>query len=96
MYDSITTDDLRELIGRINIIDIRSNYLYRLGYIPTSKNVPSNYLTMNPDIYLSKENTYYIYCSSGMSSPKVCSILASLGYKVVNVLGGYNDYASNL
>ena len=96
MYDNITASDLKKLLGKVNIIDIRSNYLYRLGCIPTSISVPSNYLTMNPEQYLSKDKLYYIYCSSGMNSPRVCSLLTNLGYKVVNVLSGYNDYVSNL
>ena len=96
MYNNITAKDLKTLIGKANIIDIRSSYMYNMGSIPGSKNIPSNYLTLNPEKYLSKDNKYYIYCSSGMNSSKVCSILSKLGYDVVNVLGGYYDYVSNL
>ena len=94
MYSSINTNDLKGLIGKVNIIDIRDNYLYRLGYIPTAKNIPINYLYVLPDKYLDKEKTYYIYCSQGMQSAKLCSFLTKEGYKVINVLGGYNSYLS--
>ena len=95
MYKNIKGSDLKGLIGKVNIIDIRKNYLYNMGNIPSSKNIPSAFLLMNPDKYLDKNNIYYIYCSGGLESPKVCSELSSKGYDVVNVLGGYNDYLNN-
>ena len=94
MLSSIPTSDIKGMIGRINIIDIRDNYLYKLGSIPTSKNIPANFLITNPDNYLDKEETYYIYCAKGMQSTKVCYLLANKGYKVINCLGGYNEYMS--
>ena len=92
MYKNIKASELKGMIGRVNIIDIRMNYLYNLGSIPSSKNIPSAFLTSNSEKYLDKNKEYYIYCSGGMESPKVCAELSSKGYKVVNVLGGYNDY----
>lgn len=96
MYKNIRASELKGMLGRANIIDIRPNYLYNMGSIPGSKNIPSNYLTMFPDKYLSKDEEYYIYCSGGMNSPRICAHLTSKGYKVVNVLGGYNDYITSL
>lgn len=94
MYRSISAKEVKTLIGRVNILDIRANYLYRLSSIPSSKNIPVNYLLMDPDKYLNKSDEYYIYCSFGMQSAKACYELDKKGYKVVNVLGGYNDYLS--
>ncbi len=96
MYKSVGASELKSLIGKVNIIDIRDNYLYRLGNIPSSKNIPINFLIFNPENYLKKDETYYIYCTQGMQSSRVCSKLTSLGYNVVNVLGGYNDYISKI
>ena len=92
MYKNIRGADLKGLIGRINIIDIRKNYLYNLGSIPSSVNVPKEFLLMNPEKYMDKEKEYYLYCNGGLETPKVCAELSEKGYKVVNVLGGYNDY----
>ena len=92
MYNNIKASDLKGLIGKINIIDIRKSFLYNLGSIPSSKNIPSTYLLANPENYLDKNCIYYIYCASGLQSPKVCLELYNKGYNVVNVLGGYNDY----
>lgn len=95
MYKSIKASELKGMIGRVKIIDIRKNYLYNLGSIPSSKNIPSSFLLMNPGNYLNKEEEYYIYCMQGMESPKVCVKLTKQGYKVVNVLGGYHDYITS-
>ena len=55
--------DIKSIINdldSLNIIDIRDNYLYNIGSIPHSKNIPMNFLIMNPDNYLNKNDTYYI------------------------------------
>ena len=95
MSKDITTMELRGLIPRAKIIDIRDNYQFNLGSIPTSINIPMNFLLTNPDTYLTKNNTYYIYCEYGSSSKKVCNILTKKGYDVINVLGGFSLYNLN-
>ncbi len=90
--NNITTEELKSLIPNVKIIDIRDNYKYNLGNIPTSKNVPANFLLTNPNNYLNDVDTYYIYCEYGSTSSRVCNILKNKGYKVVNILGGYNEY----
>ena len=90
--DNITVYRLKTLIPKVKIIDVRDNYQYNLGSIPTAKNIPANFLTTNPDVYLNFEDTYYIYCEFGNTSSRVCEILKRRGYNVVNVIGGYNEY----
>ncbi|MGN1000371.1 MAG: rhodanese-like domain-containing protein [Bacilli bacterium] len=90
--NDITVLQLKTLIPGIKIIDIRDNYQYNLGNIPTSKNVPTNFLLTNPELYLNFEDTYYIYCEFGSTSSKTCEKLRSKGYKVINIIGGYNEY----
>ena len=76
----------------LNIIDIRDNYLYNIGHIENSKNIPMNFLIMNPSNYLDKNETYYIYCNQGINSKKTCEVLFNLGYNVINIIGGYAEY----
>ena len=76
----------------LNIIDIRTNYEYLNGHIPTAKNIDKNVLVMYPNKYLNKEDTYYIYCQSGHSSNNIVNMLNSKGYNTVNIQGGYNNY----
>ena len=90
--NNITVSELKSLIPGVRIIDVRDNYKYGLGNIPTSKNIPANFLLTNPDNYLNKEDIYYIYCDFGNTSARVCDVLKRKGYKVVNILGGYNEY----
>ena len=58
MYNNTQASELKGMIGRINIIDIRKSYLYNLGSIPRSKNVPSSVLLMDPSKYLNKDKEY--------------------------------------
>lgn len=92
MSNEITTTELRQLIPGAKIIDIRDNYQFNLGSIPTSINIPMNFLLTNPDTYLTKDNTYYIYCEYGTRSKMTAQELNSKGYHVVNVIGGFNEY----
>ena len=89
---SITVFELKSLIPGVKIIDVRDNYKYNLGNIPTSKNISANFLITNPENYLNKEDIYYIYCDFGNTSNRICNVLSQKGYKVINVLGGYNEY----
>ena len=79
-------------ISNPKIIDIRDDYSYKLGSIPGSVSVPYLFLMTNPDNYINKSNKYYILCNSGSSSLRCCLELNSMGYNVVNVLGGYKEY----
>lgn len=88
----ISVTELRKMIPGIKIIDIRDNYQFNMGSIPTSINIPTNFLLTNPDIYLNKNSTYYLYCEYGTTSKKVCNQLSNKGFNVVNILGGFSEY----
>ncbi len=84
--DNILEDDNSQLI------DIRDNYLYEVGTIPTAINAPSNFLQMMPEKYLRKGTHYYLFCDYGIKSRKVARYLNALGYDVKSIDGGYNSY----
>ena len=94
MYNSI---DIKE-IDRINInidnllIDIRDKYEYVLGHIKQAYNIPYTYIFTFPEKYLDFNKTYYIYCESGSKSRKIVNYLSQLGYKVIDLIGGYKEY----
>ena len=86
---------IKELLKKGNdayIIDIRSNQSYNNNHIPDAKNIPSQTLISNPNKYLERDKTYYLYCQKGTTSIRVCSLLNNLGYKTVNVNGGYEAW----
>lgn len=91
---SISMDDLAEVLNDPNskIIDIRDNYVYQMGTIPTAVNIPSNFLMAMPEEYLNQHTHYYLFCDYGVKSSKVVRYLDSLGYDVSNILGGYHSY----
>lgn len=89
MLESITVD---ELYNKNNIIDIRSIEKYNSNHIPGAINIPFEKLITNPNKYLNRNEVYYIYCQKGMQSKRASMILKSQGFKVVNVIGGYESW----
>lgn len=92
MSSSISASELKKIINNINIIDIRSISSFNNNHILGAKNIPFNSLIISPNKYLDKYNTYYIYCQKGQKSLKACQILNSLGYRTVNIIGGYEAW----
>lgn len=88
----VHVNDMDNLIGKVELIDIREPYEYRSGSLKGSKNVPMGNLFTNPDRYLMKNKTYYIMCQSGGRSIRACKMLNKQGYDVVNVAGGMGSY----
>lgn len=85
-------NELIELINKVNIIDIRSKEQYIDGHIPTAINLDPYELCNNPSKYLDLYKRYYIYCSNGSGSLKLCQLLIKKGYEVINVSGGFDSY----
>ena len=94
MFQKISVTDLKKL-DNLNLIDIRSIEKYNNKHIMNAVNIPFNQLLINPDKYLDKNKKYYIYCQKGFQSRKLCQILASSGYNVVNINGGYEAWVLN-
>lgn len=91
ILNSITVDDLRNLNG-VNIIDIRSEEKYNDNHILDAYNIPYNKLLISPNNYLDKNKIYYVYCQKGVTSSKLCSLLNSKGYNLINIIGGYEAW----
>lgn len=88
----INVNDIDDLIGKINLIDIREIYEFKGGSIKGAKNIPMNTLLKDPSKYLNKEKTYYILCQSGARSGLATRTLAKQGFDVINVSGGLGSY----
>lgn len=88
----IHVNDMDNLVGNVELIDIREPYEYKGGTIRTAKNVPMGNLISEPDRYLRKDKTYYIMCQSGARSSRTCNVLTKQGYDVINVSGGMGSY----
>ena len=88
----INVNDIDNLIGKVELIDIREDYEYKGGSIKSAKNIPMGQLLNEPDKYLNKSKEYYIMCQSGGRSSRACSSLTKQGFDVVNVSGGMGSY----
>ena len=58
-----------------NIIDIRSSISFNKFNYKGSKNIPRMILLNNPDLYLNKNEEYYLLCDKGLLSKPVSNIL---------------------
>lgn len=88
----IHINDMDNLIGKVELIDIREPYEYKNGSLKTAKNIPMGNLLSNPEKYLAKDKTYYIMCQSGGRSGSTCKRLTKQGFNVINVAGGMGSY----
>lgn len=89
---SISIDDLLPIVDKINIIDIRNVQSYNNNHIEGAINIPFEKLIVSPNSYLNPLKKYFIYCRCGLTSKKACQILSNIGYKVVNIDGGYEAW----
>jgi len=88
----INVNELDNLAGKVDLIDIREPYEYKGGSLRNSKNIPMNDLINQPDKYIKKDKTYYIMCQSGARSSRTCNFLKKQGFDVINVSGGIGSY----
>lgn len=89
----VNVNDIDDLIGKVELIDIREKYEYSGGSIQSAKNIPMGELLNDPEKYLNKSKEYYIMCQSGGRSARTCNALSNQGFKVINVSGGMGSYA---
>lgn len=88
----INVNDMDELLGKVELIDIREPYEYEAASMKGSKNIPMGILLKEPERFLHKDMTYYIMCQSGGRSADACKKLSNEGYDVINVSGGMGSY----
>ena len=89
--NQITIEELLKK-NRGIIIDIRSRLAYSKSHIPGAISIPEAELFFHPEEYLSYDEVYYVYCSSGVRSRLLVSHLNSRGYHTIHVVGGFHDY----
>lgn len=92
MFFDIEIKDLKNLVGKVKIIDLRSVEKYNDNHIPGAINIEPEKLLSNTKKYLNFNDTYYIYCKEGKTSIKVCKVLRKYGYKAINIIGGYEKW----
>lgn len=87
----ITVDQFLRL-NNPQIIDIRMPQKFNDNHIPGAINVSANSLLSTPEKYLNQSLTYYVYCQKGITSKTLAQLLWVKGYKVYNIIGGYEGW----
>lgn len=90
--NAINVNDMDNLLGKVNLIDIREPFEVMRGTLQGAENIPMGQLLERPQAYLKKDEEYYIMCQSGGRSARAVSMLGAMGYRVINVGGGMGSY----
>ena len=98
MYQEINSYELKKILEneKVNLIDIRERNLYDIGTIVGARNISINCLIESPERYLNKDEYYYIFCNYGNNSKRLCDYLSRFGYKVINIIDGYQGYLDSI
>ena len=93
---TISTKELKVLLEnkKIQLVDVRTPREVADGTIENAFLInffDENFSTKIAE-QLNKNQPIYLYCRSGNRSGKASKILQEKGYKVYNVLGGYNKW----
>lgn len=95
-YKSLNGKDFKEQYTQSKqpvLIDVRTSAEFASGSIPNAKNID----IMSPDFRkkinaLDKDKDYFLFCRSGSRSAQACSVMAGLGFNVVNLKGGVETW----
>ena len=96
-YRSITMDEAVAMMEQENgyiILDVRRPDEFAAGNIPGSVNIDvlTGHFGETAATMLDKAYTVAVYCRSGNRSKNAAKTLSMMGYNVVELDGGYNDW----
>ncbi|KLV26868.1 rhodanese-like domain-containing protein [Niallia circulans] len=90
----ITTTELNSKLRsgeKVSIIDVREPAEVATGKIPEAINISLRLIEFRLH-ELDKQKEYFIICQSGGRSNQAAQILNKYGYRVVNVIGGMQNW----
>lgn len=96
--DSIKTVDAAQFAKIIKsdsvvLVDVRTAEEYAAGHIPNAKNVDVLKSDFKDRVEtLSKNKEIAVCCRSGKRSLMAANTLAKMGYKVINLRGGWKEW----
>lgn len=93
MVETVQWNEIDDLVVKNEfILDVRETFEISLGTIETSVNIPLGEIR-DKLAEIPKDKTIYAYCQVGLRGYIACRLLTQLGYKCVNIDGGYKTYA---
>ncbi|NAS14164.1 rhodanese-like domain-containing protein [Poritiphilus flavus] len=78
------------------LVDVRTPEEFANGHLENARNV--NWLADGFQSYfdsIPKDRTIFLYCKKGGRSSKAAAVLDSLGFEVVDLIGGYDAFIKN-
>ncbi|MDM5358343.1 rhodanese-like domain-containing protein [Peribacillus sp. ACCC06369] len=90
----ILPDEVKALLkgnSPVHIIDVREVDEVKAGKIPNALNIPLGLVEFRMQD-LDNSNEYIMVCRSGGRSSRAAHLLEDHGYKVVNMMGGMNEW----
>jgi rhodanese-related sulfurtransferase len=76
---------------KFKVVDVRTPAERAVSFIPNSSHIPLSDLEQSLS-QLSPEDTYLIYCRSGVRSLKASSFLNTKGFNAINMEGGIIEW----
>ena len=96
--ESVSAEEFESVISRggVTLVDVRRDDEFRAGHIPGSVNVDVSRdgFAARVDSISGAVKTVAVYCRSGKRSMKAAHMLAKRGYRVVNLRGGWLEWAA--
>ncbi len=95
---NVNAHEFQNMINEQNtiLLDVRSPEEYTEGHIDGALNINVNGEDFQQEIVkLDKSKIILVYCQAGRRSSSAANILASKGYKVVNLIGGISEWSEN-
>ena len=90
MSNEITVQELKEILGKALVIDVRRDDERANGFIKGSIHIPLDELPLKINEIIANPSTkeVYFYCRSGVRSANACTVFLQTGMKAFNVKGG--------
>jgi len=79
---------------KLVILDVREPEEWQFGHIPGAKHIPLGQIARALNELDPKQETI-IVCRSGNRSGQACDFLSSMGFNVVNMLGGMSKWTGD-
>ncbi len=77
------------------MIDVRKPEKFRVSHIPMAVNLPMEKIEKG-QVTFPKNKILIVYCDSGGASVQAARMLDSMGYRVINCVGGLKNYNGSL
>lgn len=96
-FENISINDVINKASQIQgvIIDVRPDYEYLQGHIPTAINIPYENIERGQFV-IGQNRPLILYCDRGAKSMLASKYLSRLGYQVINSIGGIVYYRGKL